>query len=124
MPLPFYPHAFRVVNQQVDAEAGRVLGAAGQCFVVVKLLIHHAIQPNAVQPKQPANALSAAVGSGIHPHFPAALAAGLGQILNSVAKLLVAQKLRPDVPLGSCQWKIVAIANERVVEVESEAHSG
>lgn len=43
VPFAFNPHAFGVINQQVDTEAGRVLGGAGLCFAVVPLLIHHAI---------------------------------------------------------------------------------
>lgn len=88
--LAFNPYAFRVVNQQIDVEAGRVLGAAGAGFAVVPLLVHHAIEPNAVQPEQAADASCAAVGGGVHPHFPAALAAEISQLFDSVAQLLVA----------------------------------
>ena len=130
MPLPFYPHAFRVVNQQVDTEAGRVLGAA----YLVQRAWRIRGRDAAGSPRHPAECLAAKTTGECArrcgrkwytPTLPtAALAAGIGQILDSVAKLLVAQKLRSDAPFGSCQWKIGAIANERVVEVESEAHSG
>ena len=78
MPLTFNAHAFRVVNQQINAEAGRVLGAAGLHFLVVPLLVHPAIQTNALWPKQPPDAPGAAVQRGIDPHFPAVLAAIVG----------------------------------------------
>lgn len=123
VPLALNAHAFRVVQEQVDAEVGRVLGAAGAGFAVVPLLVHHARQPDAVEPKEPPDAPGAAIGRGIDPNFPAALLAMVGQGFSAETEAFVAQQPGQDAVLGRFEREIIAATNEGVIKVEGDAHS-
>ena len=80
MPFGFHAYPRRIINQQIDAKAWWVLGAAGLHFAVVALLVDDAIKRNAVKPEQLADVPGATVGRGVYPDFPAVVATMLGQL--------------------------------------------
>lgn len=106
-----------------DPEGCRILGwnPVHRCapqLGFVQVLVDHSGYLNSVTSQPPADRIRATMGGGVDPDFPTSTLELPNQLTGSLAKWLVVDQQPPIPRQARLKWNALAVADDRLVEVE------